>query len=93
MIEDTVIGKAESLAEDEQIQSLHRELFDESEVDSAAAHLVCALRGKQRFLTYEAFTKFVKLASLNGTMRQMESLVHEAESEKAALEALERMRI
>jgi hypothetical protein len=93
MIEDTVIGKAESLAEDAQIQSLHSELFGESKVDSPAAHLVCALRGKQRFLTYEAYTKFVKPASLNGTMRHMESLVHEAESEKAALEALERMRI
>ena len=93
MIDDTVIGKAESLAEDAQIQSLHSELFDESKADSAAAHLVCALRGKQRFILYESYTKFIKPASRNGTMRQMESLVHAAESERAALEALERMRI
>lgn len=93
MVENTVIGKCESMTEDEQIQTLHRELFGESKVDSPAAHLVCALRGKQRFLTYESFTKFVKPTSLNGTLRHMESLIHEADSEKEALEALERMRI
>ena len=93
MVENTVIGKAESLAEDEQIQAMHKELFGDLKVDSPSAHLVCALRGKQRFLTYESFTKFVKPSSLNGTMRHMESLIHEADSEKEALEALERMRL